>query len=175
MPLLDARWPQANATRISSTHIMNHYEAQGSRSSGSDRAKFDIDLQYGQAGENWLTWLGTDQAKVEVKTERDTWATTGNAVFEYECRGRKSGIAVTTADFWVHVFRLGDVPTMAIVLPTEDLKDYLRAVHANPDAYGCRLVSGGDDNAAKVILVPIPNLWQIACRTLPFATRGPST
>jgi hypothetical protein len=154
---------------------MNHYEAQGSRSSGSDRAKFDIDLQYGQAGENWLTWLGTDQAKVEVKTERDTWATTGNAVFEYECRGRKSGIAVTTADFWVHVFRLGDVPAMAIVLPTEDLKDYLRAVHANPAAYGCRLVSGGDDSAAKVILVPIPNLWQIACRTLPFATRGQTT
>ena len=49
----------------------------------SDRAKFDLDLQYGQAGEKWLAWLGTDQAKVEVKTERDTWATTGNAVFEF--------------------------------------------------------------------------------------------
>ena len=35
----------------------------------NDRAKFDLDLQYGQQGERWLTWLGTDQAKVEVKTE----------------------------------------------------------------------------------------------------------
>ena len=151
---------------------MNHYEAQGSRSSGSDRAKFDLDLQYGQAGENWLTWLGTDQAKVEVKTERDTWATTGNAVFEYESRGHKSGIAVTTSDFWVHIFRLGDVPTMAIVLPTQDLKDYLKAVYPNPAAYGCALSLGGDNYSSKVILVPIPNLWKIACRTLPFATRG---
>lgn len=137
-----------------------------------ERSKFDLDLQYGQAGENWLRWLGTDQAKVEVKTERDAWATTGNAVFEYECRGKASGIAVTTSDYWVHIFKLGDVTTMALVLPTNDLKEYLRAAYARPEAYGCRITSGGDDNAAKVILVPIPALWQIACRTLPFATKA---
>jgi hypothetical protein len=136
-----------------------------------ERSKFDIDLQYGQAGEKWLTWLGTDQAKVEVKTERDTWATTGNAVFEFRCRGHKSGIAVTSSDYWVHIFKLGEVTTMALVLPTEDLKDYLRAVYERPEAYGCRITAGGDDNASEVILVPIANLWQITCRTLPFATR----
>jgi hypothetical protein len=137
----------------------------------NERSKFDLDLQYGQAGENWLRWLGTDQAKVEVKTERDIWATTGNAVFEYESRGNKSGIAVTMSDYWVHIFKLGDVTTMALVLPTEDLKDYLRAAHANPAAYGCALALGGDNYTSKVILVPITNLWQIACRTLPFATK----
>ena len=134
-------------------------------------SKFDIDLQYGQAGEKWLTWLGTDQAKVEVKTERDTWATTGNAVFEFRCRGKASGIAVTTSDFWVHIFKLGDHTAMAFILPTQDLRDYLRAVYPNPEAYGCRKVSGGDDDAAEVILVPIPALWEIACRTLPFVTQ----
>lgn len=136
-----------------------------------ERSKFDLDLQYGQAGENWLRWLGTDQAKVEVKTERDTWATTGNAVFEFKCRGKASGIAVTTSDYWVHIFKLGEVTTMALVLPTDDLKDYLRAAYARPEQYNCRKVSGGDDNASEVILVPIPELWKIACRTLPFATR----
>lgn len=135
-----------------------------------ERSKFDLDLQYGQAGENWLRWLGTDQAKVEVKTERDAWATTGNAVFEFKCRGKASGIAVTTSDFWVHIFKLGDVTTMALVLPTNDLKDYLRAAYARPEAYGCRKTLGGDDNASEVILVPIPELWKIACRTLPFVT-----
>ena len=68
--------------------------------------KFDLDLQYGQDGERWLAWLGTDQAKVEVKTERDQWAHTGNAVFEFTSRGKPSGIAVTQADYWVHNFHL---------------------------------------------------------------------
>ena len=39
---------------------------------GGWNPKFDADLQFGQQGERWLMWLGTDQAKVEVKTERDT-------------------------------------------------------------------------------------------------------
>jgi hypothetical protein len=151
---------------------MTHSDNSASRSSGSTRAKFDIDLQYGQEGERWLAWLGTDQAKVEVKTERDTWATTGNAVFEYECRGKASGIAITEADYWVHVFKLGDVPAMCLVLPVQDLKEALRQAIRTPASFGARLVSGGDDSAAKVILMPIPSLWLIACRTLPFAIQG---
>ena len=138
----------------------------------NDRAKFDLDLQYGQQGERWLTWLGTDQAKVEVKTERDAWATTGNAVFEYECRGKPSGIAVTQADYWCHILRLGDVPQATYLWRTEDLKTFLRKCVTTQGYAGSRLTTGGDDLASKVILVPIPNLWMIACDTLPFVTRA---
>jgi hypothetical protein len=140
----------------------------------NDRAKFDLDLQYGQQGERWLTWLGTDQAKVEVKTERDAWATTGNAVFEYECRGKPSGIAVTEADYWCHILRLGDVPQATYLWRTEDLKAFLRKCITMPGHAGSRLTSGGDGNASKVILVPVPALWRIASETLPFATRAQS-
>lgn len=139
-----------------------------SQSSGSNRSKFDVDLQFGQEGERWLTWLGTDQARVEVKTERDTWASTGNAVFEYECRGKPSGIAVTEADYWVHIFRLGDRNLFSLVLDTIQLKEWLRMAYKAPDSFGVRLALGGDDNASRVILVPIPALYSIACQGLPF-------
>ena len=137
----------------------------------SDRAKFDLDLQYGQDGERWLTWLGTDQAKVEVKTERDTWATTGNAVFEYKCRGKASGIAVTTSDYWMHVFKLHDVALMVMTFHTQDLREFLRECHSTAGIHGSRLTIGGDDNASEVILVPIQSLWKVSCRLLPFVTQ----
>lgn len=136
------------------------------------RSKFDIDLQYGQEGENWLKYLGTDQALIEVKTERDQWATTGNAVFEYECRGKPSGIAVTASDYWAHIFKLKNQTLMTYIWATPDLKDTLRQCIHTPRHLGSRLANGGDDNLSKVILIPIPSLWLIGCSTLPLAIQG---
>jgi hypothetical protein len=124
--------------------------------------KFDVDLQYGQEGERWLTWLGTDQAKVEVKTERDTWADTGNAVFEYESRGKPSGIAVTQADYWMHIFKEKDQAVMCFMWRMTELKDFLRFVFTQPARYGARICKGGDDNTSSVILIPISQLHKIS-------------
>ena len=125
--------------------------------------KFDLDLQFGQQGENWLRWLGTDQAKVEVKTERDTWASTGNAVFEYAYRGQPSGVAKTEADWWVHVLSLAGEVRACYVFNVIYLKENLRMVYRNPAQYGCVLTKGGDGNMSDVILVPIRNLHYLAC------------
>ena len=46
------------------------------------RKKFDLDLKYGQQGEQWLSILG-DEIQMEVKRERDCWLKTGNIYFEY--------------------------------------------------------------------------------------------
>lgn len=137
------------------------------------RSKFDLDLQFGEEGERWLMWLGTDQAKIEVKTERDTWATTGNVVFEYECRGKPSGIAITEADYWAHILRLGNVAHAVHLWPTGDLKTFLRKCITTQGYAGSRLTTGGDENASKVILVPIQSLWLITSATLPFARPNP--
>ena len=137
-----------------------------------DLAKFDIDLQYGQAGEQWLRILGTDQAKMEVKTERDVWADTGNAVFEYECRNKPSGISVTTSDYWCHNFMLGDRCCMTYIFNVEDLKHFLRICLKTRGYAGSRVTIGGDDNASKVILVPITALWMISCSSLPFTRQN---
>lgn len=123
--------------------------------------KFDVDLQYGQDGERWLIWLGTDQAKVEVKTERDKWLETGNAVFEYSSRGKPSGFSVTEADYWLHIFKEKDRTAMAFIFNTIELKTFLRLVYKNPDKYNARLCKGGDDNTSDVILLPIAQLHRI--------------
>lgn len=123
--------------------------------------KFDLDLQYGQDGENWLRWLGTDQARVEVKTERDTWYTTGNVVFEYRSRGKPSGIATTESDWWVQVLKLGDETHACFVFNVIYMKENLRAMFRNPGAYGCRLVRGGDNLTSDVILVPVSQLYRL--------------
>lgn len=123
--------------------------------------KFDVDLQYGQDGERWLIWLGTDQAKVEVKTERDKWLETGNAVFEYSSRGKPSGFSVTEADYWLHIFKEKDRTAMAFIFNTIELKTFLRLVYKNPNKYNARLCKGGDDNTSDVILLPIAQLHRI--------------
>ena len=123
--------------------------------------KFDVDLQFGQEGEKWLIWLGTDQAKVEVKTERDVWTTTGNAVFEYSSRGKPSGISVTQADYWLHIFKEKDLAVMAFMFRTIELKEFLRLVYKLPSKYNARLCQGGDDNTSDVILLPINQLYRI--------------
>lgn len=124
--------------------------------------RFDVDLQYGQDGERWLLWLGTDQAKVEVKTERDKWFTTGNAIFEFSSRGKPSGFAVTQADYWMHNFFLKDRCKMSFLFEMEDLKDFLRLVYRNPNLYGARVCKGGDDNTSELILVPISQLHKVS-------------
>ena len=123
--------------------------------------KFDVDLQYGQEGERWLTWLGTDQAKVEVKTERDTWAETGNAVFEYASRGKPSGVAVTEADYWLHNFKEKEQTVMCFMFRVLELKEFLRLVFKHPEKYGARICNGGDENTSSVILLPIAQLHRI--------------
>lgn len=125
----------------------------------SSNNKFDKDLKFGQAGENWLVWLGSSGAKVEVKTERDTWEKTGNLVFEFRCSGKPSGIAVTQADWWVHLLSKEDKIVQGFMWPVPRLKDFLRDVYRDPALFGCRIVKGGDNYAAEMILVPIKQLY----------------
>lgn len=124
--------------------------------------KFDADLQFGQQGERWLMWLGTDQAKVEVKTERETWMATKNAVFEFRSRGKPSGITTTEADYWLHIFSERDRAVMAFLFRVTELKEFLRAVYKDPAKYGARVCNGGDENSSEVILVPVSELHRVA-------------
>ena len=61
------------------------------------------DLDFGETGEHWLSKL-SGTGKVEVKTERIIWATSGNLVIEiYDDRknkgnGEPSSIMTTQAD-----------------------------------------------------------------------------
>ena len=125
--------------------------------------KFDLDLKFGQAGEQWLRMLGTPDSgiRIEVKTERDQWATTGNVVFEYACRGKPSGVSTTEAEFWVQLLSKDGVVVGMMGWPTMQLKAFLRNVIQNPGAYGARIVNGGDDRASEMVVIPLAQMHKV--------------
>tara|TARA_X000001388_G_scaffold76296_1_gene73239 strand:+ start:450 stop:806 length:357 start_codon:yes stop_codon:yes gene_type:complete len=113
--------------------------------------KFDIDLRYGQIFEAKLSHIFKDK-KVEVKTERDHWRKTGNIAIEYECRGKKSGISVTEADWWCHVLADGNEVNSMLMMPTDKMKSLARKYYKNKK-------KGGDDNASKFVLIPLKEMF----------------
>jgi len=124
--------------------------------------RFDLDLKFGESGELWLKLLGApDGAKIEVKTERDAWFTTGNVVFEFESRGKKSGISVTEADYWFHLLSFEGKIVGAYGFRVHELKVFLRKVYLRPSDYGARVSVGGDNNSSKIIIVPIKQLHRV--------------
>ena len=66
-----------------------------------DRKKFDIDLQWGKVREKNVAKMLQDK-KIEVKSERDIWQSTGNIAIEFESYGKPSGIMATESDYWFH-------------------------------------------------------------------------
>jgi hypothetical protein len=115
--------------------------------------RFDIDLEYGQIFEQKIANI-FQSSKIEVKTERDKWNSTGNIVIEFESRGHPSGIAVTQADFWFHNLALKGELIMTLVFPVAVLKRYIK--QNNP-----RVVRGGDDNTSKLYLINLADLVTI--------------
>jgi hypothetical protein len=119
---------------------------------------WDIDLKFGEAGENWILLLGSDKSKIEVKTERDDWARTGNIAIEFQFKGNPSGIAKTTADWWIHLLALGGEVKAAFVLPVPALRQF---VFVNAINKQFRIVTGGDNKDLDLILVPIEMIHHI--------------
>ena len=117
---------------------------------------FDIDLSWGQVYEEKIKQLLESKGKIEVKTERDIWSTTGNIAIEYKCRGKKSGIAVTKADWWFHVLTLDDIMVGMVSFTVPRLKMLMRAMY---DQGIAKKVNGGDDNASKMLLLPLKELY----------------
>ena len=122
--------------------------------------KFDLDLSFGESSEKWIQWLGSSSALVEVKTERNMWAKTGNLAIEYKYKGQPSGIAATASDWWIHVLSLNGEVKMAFIWPVTILKNFLLQAF-NPGSE-LKLITGGDGNHSNLILVPIKTAYKIS-------------
>lgn len=108
---------------------------------------FRHDLEVGQLSEKFLADL-LENRTIEVK--RDFLAAkTGNVFVEYESRGRPSGIATSTADYWAFV--LDD--ERIIMIPRGLLK-----VMAREAFEADRLATGGDSNTSRGVLVRVREL-----------------
>ena len=117
--------------------------------------KFDHDLEFGRLGEDFVKAFQSENTKVEVKTERDIWKTTGNIAIEMKCRGKKSGISVTEAETWIHLLSYKNVIEGGLILKTKSLKDEIRKRHANGTL---KTTMGGDDKMSYMALLPIKEL-----------------
>lgn len=115
--------------------------------------RFDIDLSYGQIFEQKIADM-FQNSKIEVKTERDKWKSTGNIVIEFESRGRPSGIVTTEADYWFHNLAIDDEIVMTLVFPVSKLRSYIE--NSMP-----KIICGGDNNTSKMYLIRLTNLVTI--------------
>ena len=118
----------------------------------SNRKKFDIDLCYGKVREKRVANMLQDK-KIEVKSERDMWARTGNIAIEYESYGKPSGISATESDYWFHNLCIGDNTFATLVFDVPSLKRIIDNLDEK------RTVSGGDNGASKMYLVSLQKLF----------------
>ena len=120
--------------------------------------KFDLDLDFGKVGEKYIEQVFEGDGRIEVKTERDIWAKTGNIAVEVRCRGKLSGISTTDAKTWIQLLSIDKVIKGGFIMPVKQLKARIKELHESGDA---RLVMGGDDNASQMVLLPINKLFPI--------------
>ena len=118
--------------------------------------KFDHDLAFGKLGEDFVKNFQSENNKIEVKTERDIWKSTGNIAIEIRCRGKKSGISVTEAETWIHLLSYKNKIESGFILRTKFLKDKIVEMHKNKTI---KIVMGGDDNMSQMVLIPIKELF----------------
>ena len=94
---------------------------------------------------------------VEVKMDTAS-VSTGNVAVEYTYKGQPSGIAATTADYFVFVIPEGQ-GLMGYEVDLRDLKNALK---------GCALVRGGDGYFSTMKLLPVSRLREVACDSFPL-------
>ncbi len=119
---------------------------------------FDIDLPFGEKYEDTLSALLIENTnnKIEVKTERDIWKTTGNIYVELVCREAFSGLSTTKADWWATILTFDGAIEGIVILPTNLMKQKVKSlINNNKAEYP---VYGGDDDASIGALVPIKEL-----------------
>ena len=119
--------------------------------------KVEEDMLYGKIGEEFTQQLFEGNTKVEVKTERDIWKTTGNIAIEIRCKGKPSGISTTESSVWMHLLSQKGVIKGGFVFKVDQLRDKIKNLHNEGKL---KIVMGGDDNASQMALLPIKELFE---------------
>lgn len=130
--------------------------------SGMDeREKFDIQLSQAKQNEVRLARIfdGMKIERVELKSESHQWEQTGNICIEYQRTDddgttKKTGIAVTEADWWCHELKREGRTLLYLWLPVPRLKELCRA------AFKAGMVRhhAGDGERQSVILLRLSDL-----------------
>lgn len=114
-------------------------------------SSFDLDLEFGVEGENFVKDLLTDGKTVEVKRDRK-WKDTGNLYIETECfftaneMWGYSGLSVTKAKYWAFVLE-----DMILIAPTDALKYAIKE-------FGNEIRCNIPPNLSKGYLITVPQI-----------------
>jgi len=117
---------------------------------------WDLDLKFGKMGEEFTRNVFEGNSKVEVKTERDIWKTTGNIAIEIRYKNRPSGITTTESGVWVHLLAYDGNIEGGFIFKVNELKDKIRKRKRDNNL---KIVMGGDDNLSQLVLLPIKDLF----------------
>ena len=90
---------------------------------------FDMDLEFGKMGEEFTQQVFEGNSKVEVKTERDIWVTTGNVAIEIRCNGKPSGLSTTEASVWIHLLAYNGVIKGGYLFKVDELRAFIKKRH----------------------------------------------
>ena len=90
---------------------------------------FDLDLEFGKMGEEFTQQVFEGNSKVEVKTERDIWVTTGNIAIEIRCNGKPSGLSTTESNVWIHLLAHNNVIKGGFLFKVDELKAKIKKLH----------------------------------------------
>ena len=118
--------------------------------------KFDLDLEFGKIGEDFVQDMQNGNTMIEVKTERDIWKYTGNIAIEIRCNGVPSGLSTTGSEVWVHLLSYGGKIEGGFIFNVVDLKEKVSRLYKEGKA---RIVMGGDFDGSQMVLLPIKELF----------------
>ena len=112
--------------------------------------KFDIDLAFGEKGEDFVRNVLQGNGKIEVKTERDKWKDTGNIAIEIRCNGDLSGLSATESKTWVQLLSVDNKIIGGFIFDTDYLKDKVKHLVKDGKA---KIIKGGDFNASQMDVI----------------------
>ena len=119
--------------------------------------KVEEDMLFGKIGEKFTRDLFENKNyKIEVKTERDIWETTGNIAIEMRYKGQPSGISTTKSSVWIHLLYAKGVIKGGFILKVDLLKAEIKKRFKEG---ALKIVMGGDDNKSQLALLPIKELF----------------
>ena len=121
------------------------------------KSNFDLDLKFGEMGEDYILRVFESGNKVEVKTERDIWKKTGNIAIEIRYKGKPSGLSVTESDWWIHLLTYKDKVEIGFMFKVSRLKKMIKNKIKNDKV--C-IMYGGDNNDSELVIVPIKEITE---------------
>ena len=117
---------------------------------------FDLDLKFGKLGEDFVNDMQVGNKKIEVKTERDIWKTTGNIAIEIRYKGQPSGLSTTESSVWIHLLSYKGVIEGGFMFKVDLLKEKVKKLFNEGEV---KMTMGGDDNLSQMVLLPIKELF----------------